>query len=95
MNESIHETHKHQTTSYGNHEKKYYRMQPVHIFLVCKKREGLSAYIKCIYQKIDLSITLLQARVQGGGGPRGLGPPPLEIKKQKKKKKKKGHQNKY
>ena len=27
-----------------------------------------------------------------GGGPRGLGPPPLEIEKQKKKKKKKGHQ---
>ena len=26
-------------------------------------------------------------RVPGGGGPRGLGPPPLEIEKQKKKKK--------
>ena len=32
-------------------------------------------------------IIHIQARVQGGG-PRGLGPPPLEIEKQKKKKKK-------
>ena len=37
-----------------------------------------------------------QARVQGGGGPRGLGPPPLEIEKQKKINNKiKGHQSKH
>ena len=29
---------------------------------------------------------IYQARVQGGGGPRGLDPPPLEIEKQKKNK---------
>ena len=42
----------------------------------------------------SINDTSAQARVQGGGGPRGLGPPPLEIKKQKKKKKK-GHLSKY
>ena len=33
--------------------------------------------------------TICRRVSRGGGGPRGLGPPPLEIEKQKKKKKKK------
>ena len=41
-------------------------------------------------------INSLDSRRVSRGGPRGLGPPPLEIEKQKKKKKKKKvHQSKY
>ena len=43
--------------------------------------------------RTDAMNAISQARVQGGGGPKGL-PPPLEIKKQKKNKKK-GHQRKF
>ena len=42
------------------------------------------------YRNKIVTIIFLAGACPGGGGPRGLGPPPLEIEKQKK-----GHQSKF